>query len=225
MELTDKELNILRNNTDNPSTIKAIADMDRRIYGKRLMAELGVDDRVWSIVLGIRDNPTLAPTATGGVGGKDIMGCESSSWPERNKRGRKTGYLRYETCHVIGGVRISFDGWKHAAPHVQKALDALGIAFDAGHTGLVCALGTFKVETIFTDDDGYEFRMFDMGHGSSGVAGSCYPLFPKRKPDDDGWVGSWMRIHRLPESKELVRIDGWRLCQHCGSPVRPQEAK
>lgn len=220
--LSDGELDILRGQTDNPETLKAIAQMDRRRGGERLMCELGVDTRVWPIVLGIRDNPTSQPECVGGGWGKDIMGMETDWWPERTRGGRKTGGKKYSSDFSIGGVRITRKGWDIAMPHVQKALDLLSIPFDAGFTKLVCKLGTYKVERIYTDDDGYQFRMFDMGHGASGFSGSCYPLFPKRKPTDDGWVGSWSRILRLPESKELVKIDGWGTCMHCSAPIRPR---
>ena len=125
-------------------------------------------------------------------------------------------YADLAAAYVIGGIVVSAKGWELAKPHVQKAVDLLKIPFVPGVSGLVCNVGKFAIEEIFTDTDGTEYRMFDMGHGASGIAGSCHPLFNGKH---------WMEVHRLPSRKELIKVDGWKTCLDCGSPVRPKELR
>lgn len=216
VRLTEDDLEILRGKTTNPKVIELILALDRERNWKKTLEGIIPDLRVWPIVASIAEKHE-ADFAYGDIYfyGEDLMGYRQKEYKQGRKKQREGGVR-------INGIELTYRGWQEAKPLVQRALDELGIAFDPGYSGLVCKKGEYRLEKVYVDDDGYQFRMFSMRHGANGFPGGCFPIFPARKGEENVYQ-VWYRVSKLPSFKELVCVEGWPKCRFCGRPMRKEK--
>ena len=214
--LSNVDLELLRDKSTTPEVIKAIEDMDKTNAFNAEMDTINCDPRVRHIVRSIKSRQYCYS-----------YGCEFPTYITEDCMGfptpfKKVGRGKRKFCGIeINGIHLSFEGRSEAIPLIQAALDNMNIAFEDISGKFTCKLGTFKWEKVWTDTDGYEYRKFDMGHGSSGVAGSCHPLFKSRGEIS----GDWLRVLDLPSKYELIKVDGYGKCDHCSTPKRPENLR
>ncbi len=220
-QLTDAELDLLRGKTDNPSTLKALVELDRKREWVAKLAPLIPDTRVWPIVAAIVDTG-MAYLENCCYISADLMGCRPQYFePSAKDRHRGRVFGTYEKCYRIGamerypsgtirthtnhmsGVVMSPAGWELAQPLVQAALDGLGAAFEAGSlSGLVCSRGRHHWERVWS------------------LNGVSLPEFDSMVGDFPGVEHSDLRD--LPMQWRLIRTEGWRIGR-AGFPIRPDD--